>query len=255
MSISFTEAVDSFIDADRALISTAIPAKVLNYDPVTQNAVVQPLINNLLKDERVIPYPRLEDVPVIFPSTSKSMFTFPIEINDTVLLIFSQRSLDKWLSTQDTNSVNPDDFRKHDYSDAIAIPGLSSFPRAINNPKKHKLTHSTDDAVISHNIGTDQENEIRLTKNGSIKISAGATTKLTINLDGTVVIDAPTSLEINAPTTNWNGNINHTGDLTSSGTITGTTDVIGGGKSVKLHTHIGSPTAPSGSISNTGLPI
>lgn len=241
---TFTDAVMSFINSDRALINTAIPAKILNYNPDTQKAVIQPTITALLKDDRVIPYPELEDVPVMFPGTSKSMFTFPLEINDTVLLIFSQRSLDNWLSTRNSNPVNPNDFRKHDFSDAIAIPGLYSFPRAINHPDKHTLTHNTDDLVIAHNIGSANENEVRLKEDGTIIISSGAGTKLTLNLDGTVALDAPTSLSVTSPTTTW------TGDIDVTGTVTATTDVVGGGKSLKTHTHGGVQTGSG----NTGAP-
>lgn len=248
---TFPDAVSSFINADRALLNTSIPAKILNYNPVTQKAVIQPTITALLKDGRVIPYPELEDVPVMFPSTNKSMLTFPIEINDTVLLVFSQRSLDNWLSTENTTPVNPSDYRKHDFSDAIAIPGLFSFPRAINAPDKHTLTHSTNDLVIAHNIGSANENEVRLKEDGTITISSGAGTKLTLNLDGTVSLDAPTSLTVNAPTTAWTGDIAVTGDITSTGTVTATTDVIGGGKSLKTHVHGGVTGGPS----NTGVPV
>ena len=51
------------------------------------------------------------------------------------------------------------------------------------------------------------------------------------------------------------GDVDQTGDQTSSGTITGTTDVLAGTISGKTHTHIGSPTAPVGAVSPTGLPI
>lgn len=243
---SFTEAVSSHIEADRALINTAIPAKVLSYNAIEQRAVVQPLINTLLKDDRVFPSSSMEDVPVIFPGSGKSMMTFPLNVNDTVLLIFSQRSLDKWKSTKNSNAVNPEDFRKHDFSDAIAIPGLFSFPRAINDAVKHTLTHDTDDLVIAHNIGTAQENEVRLKQDGTIRISAGSGTKLTLNLDGTISLDAPTSLLVTSPTTTW------VGDINQQGTFTSDTDVIANSISLVNHIHGGSPTAPTGAVSNTG---
>ena len=47
------------------------------------------------------------------------------------------------------------------------------------------------------------------------------------------------------------GNLQVDGDITATGTITGTTDVIGGGKSVKSHTH---PYTDDGSSMNTGAP-
>lgn len=47
------------------------------------------------------------------------------------------------------------------------------------------------------------------------------------------------------------GNLQVTGDIIATGTITGTTDVIGGGKSLKTHTH---PYTDDGANMNTGSP-
>jgi len=63
-----------------------------------------------------------------------------------------------------------------------------------------------------------------------------------------IEIDADDNVQITAPTIKLNGaveitgDITHTGDQTTSGTITGTTDVVGGGKSLKTHTHGGVQT-------------
>ncbi len=47
------------------------------------------------------------------------------------------------------------------------------------------------------------------------------------------------------------GNLQVDGDISATGTITGTTDVIGGGKSAKSHTH---PYTDDGANMNTGAP-
>lgn len=242
--VSFTEAVRSHISSDRSRLNVSIPAAITEYDPVTQKCSCKPLIDMLLKDGRVIPLPVIRDTPVIFPSTNNSALTFPINVDDTVLLVFSQRSIDKWLSTRDTVSVNPEDFRKHDLSDAIALPGLFSFPRAINDPSKRTLSHDTNDLVITHNLGSGNENEVRLQDDGTIKISAGANTKLTLNKDGTISLDAPTSLTVTAPTTTW------VGDINQQGTFTSDTDVVASGISLNSHTHGGVMTGGG----NTGGP-
>jgi len=88
--------------------------------------------------------------------------------------------------------------------------------------------------------------------------SKGSYVKL--NNDGTITLGAPTGITSTTPllkqvgnfevdgNTTLNGDITQTigngtgtatlaGNLTAPGTITGTTDVIGGGKSVKGHTH------------------
>ncbi len=176
--VTFEQAVRSFISTDRSRLNVSIPAKVISYDPKTQNASCKPLVDMLLKDSRIIPLPVINDIPVIFPSTDNSALTFPLNKDDTLLLVFSQRSLDNWLQTKNVDPVNPEDFRRHDFSDAIAIPGLFSFPRAINDPDKHTLTHDTDDVVVKHNIGSAQENEVRLKANGSVEIKAGSKSTL-----------------------------------------------------------------------------
>ncbi len=56
---------------------------------------------------------------------------------------------------------------------------------------------------------------------------------MTLNLDGTVELDADTTITVNSPTTNW------TGDINVTGTVTATTDVVGGGISLNSHTHSG----------------
>ncbi len=59
-----------------------------------------------------------------------------------------------------------------------------------------------------------------------------------------VNVTATTSMNFQAPQFNFNGNTAFTGNVTANGKDIGST-----------HRHSGSPTAPTGAISNTGLPI
>ena len=70
-----------------------------------------------------------------------------------------------------------------------------------------------------------------------------------VNELGSSVLQANGNFVINGVTIDTDGNID------SPGTITGDTDVVGGGISVKDHLHDGSPTAPDGPKSPTGKPI
>ncbi len=45
------------------------------------------------------------------------------------------------------------------------------------------------------------------------------------------------------------------GDVNVPGTVTADVDVVGGGKSLATHVHVGSPTAPDGAVSDTGAPV
>lgn len=65
--------------------------------------------------------------------------------------------------------------------------------------------------------------------------------KVHLKADGTLEVMASASVQINSP------QVTITGNLQVNGTITGATDVVGGGKSLKGHTH------PNGTP-NTGAP-
>jgi len=70
-------------------------------------------------------------------------------------------------------------------------------------------------------------------KPGEILLQHASGSLLKFNEDGSVNLVAAGPLTSSAPT--WN----HTGDINVTGTVTATTDVIGGGKSLKNHTHGG----------------
>lgn len=126
---SLVDAVRRAAQAELADVNVAIPARVESFDPTTQRCSAQPLIRRAYRDEageRVgdasARLPVINDVPVVFPGAGAFSITFPVTKGDTVLLIFSQASIDKWLSRGD--DVDPLDDRRHSLNDAIAIPGL-----------------------------------------------------------------------------------------------------------------------------------
>ena len=53
----------------------------------------------------------------------------------------------------------------------LPFPGLFPFGMAINQQSKRTLTHSTDDVVVVHNLGTAEECEIRLKPTGKVEIN------------------------------------------------------------------------------------
>jgi hypothetical protein len=117
-----------------AEVHTAAPGIIISYDFKTQKASVRPSINRKYKDGRVERYPVINNVPVIFPRSGGASMTFPVNPNDTVLLVFAARSIDDW--AQRGGYVDQSDTRKHSLNDAIAIPGLIPFSagsKAKNN--------------------------------------------------------------------------------------------------------------------------
>ena len=139
---------DTLIDAigfviDEALIQThvSMPGKVLSYDSSEQRATVQPIVRVGVvgeDDERTSEkLPPIEGVPVIFPGAGSIKIIWPINAGDIVNLVFSECSIDKWLNSG-ASDLDPDDDRRNDLSDAVAIPGLLPFKNASDH------AHATD---------------------------------------------------------------------------------------------------------------
>ena len=155
---------------------TCMPGIIDSFDASTQTATVLPAIQRLPKKAEDTPanIPPVVQVPVIFPSAGGYSITFPVAHGDEVLLIFSERALDSW---QQAGGIRPPaSLRHHDYTDAVAIIGLHSNPKALSS-------YATDGLEIRNDAGT---TKIKLTSTAvavDISPSGGAT----FNADGSVV--------------------------------------------------------------------
>lgn len=73
--------------------------------------------------------------------------------------------------------------------------------------------------------------------------------------DGTLYIQSDNGITVDSSNgVVINGTVTVDGDLAITGDITADGDIVAGTVSLKLHTHAGSPTAPTGPISPTGVP-
>lgn len=106
-------------------IHTAMPGEVVKYDSGKRKADVKPLLKRTDTNGNIVEFPIIADVPVIMPGTKKASIYLPIEKGDTVLLVFSERSLDHWLYSGRTSNTLKG--RRFDLTDAIAITGLFPF--------------------------------------------------------------------------------------------------------------------------------
>lgn len=159
-------------------IHTALPGSIVSYDYTNQKASVQPLLNKAWADGTFTPMPILNSVPIIFPRAGGASLTFPVLSGDTCLLVFLERSIDLWLTMG--GQVNPDDPRKFDLSDAVAIVGLSPFSetsQALNN----------EDVLLTY-----QNSSITIKQTGDIIINTSG--KVAIGNSTTEVLDVLSTL-------------------------------------------------------------
>ncbi|HCF2590304.1 TPA: hypothetical protein NIA60_001294 [Pseudomonas aeruginosa] len=117
------------LDSRIKRLHTALPGRVLSFDPQWQTASVQPLIDQVLVDGTRVALPVLVDVPVQFPRGGGFVLTFPVRPGDECLLLFNERCIDGWWQSGEPSE--PLDYRQHDLSDAVAIMGISSQPQAV----------------------------------------------------------------------------------------------------------------------------
>ncbi len=109
------------IATELADVHTCLPGTVVSYDG--RSAVVKPAISKQLSSGDELPAPTIVSVPVCWPcgdvGGGQALISVPLKAGDAVLLHFSERSLENWLSGRDGV---PGDPRMFDLSDAFATP-------------------------------------------------------------------------------------------------------------------------------------
>lgn len=127
-------ATDDQIKSAMMDVHTAMPGIIIDFDPKSRTATVQPAIQRVFVaedgEQKPTNLPPCVDVPVYFPSGGGFELTFPVKEGDHCLLVFAERCIDNWFAN---GSVEPpDDYRQHDLSDAFAFVGFS--PLATKQP-------------------------------------------------------------------------------------------------------------------------
>jgi hypothetical protein len=129
----FTEVVMRLIESQLVDLNVSFPARVESYNRTLQSCSVKPLVSRGVRvenGERVVDqHPVLVNVPVVFPGSGQTADTWELERGDTVLLVISSRSLDRLLVRG--GEVDPEDDRRHNINDAVAIPGFRDFAHPI----------------------------------------------------------------------------------------------------------------------------
>lgn len=109
------------IATELAEVHTCVPGKIVSYDG--RSAVVQPAISKDLASGESLAAPQIVNVPICWPcgdaGGGEALISVPLKAGDAVLLHFSERALENWLSG---NDGSPGDPRMFDLSDAFATP-------------------------------------------------------------------------------------------------------------------------------------
>lgn len=130
MDENLSKVISNAISGALSNIHTCLPGRVESFDASTGLAKVVPLLKRkYVSEENPVDLPVISGVPVVFPRAGDSWLRLPIAAGDYVLLLFSERSIDRWLDMGGT--VDPLDPAKFDLNDAIAVPGIYPKPDAL----------------------------------------------------------------------------------------------------------------------------
>lgn len=164
---TLSDVIESHIEGFRDQLYTAVPATIESVDNYSTDSTitVRPSINRNFSDGKEYELPLLYDVPVQFPSGGGATLTFPLQVGDDVLVVFSMRSLDEWFVSPE-GTVSPQDKRWHNLSDGIAIPCIYREENSLTPSSEH-VELKWDDTVIRI---TDDKN-VQIVTDSSISIT------------------------------------------------------------------------------------
>lgn len=176
---------------DNAFFSSI--GRVVSANLEQQRVDVQIILNKTTADGSTTTYTPILGVPLMFPSSDKAMLSFPVNVGDNVLLVFSQRSIDNFkLGSRGTHKTPSS--RKMSVNDAIAIPGIFPFKDSPNQSSKRKLKHGTQDTCLVNNIGG-EEVHINLDSSGNVEIDSPANVSVKAKGDVSVENTGTTSVK------------------------------------------------------------
>lgn len=226
----FVDVLHDFVEMKLKDVHTMLPGRILSYEGhSTRKAEVEVAVRMPTTNGEMIEIPPIQNVPVVFPSTSTASLLLPVKAGDGVLLCFSEVGIGKYLEGEATGSVNADSLARFSTTDCIAIPGL------FNNAAVPELevTPSEDDFTITQGTST------IVVKSDSIVIENGST-KIEVDPNGKVLVDA-SSVELNGNSKTF---VTHTELSTAITTFM-----------TLLNAHVHTSTAPTTPTSPPNVPM
>lgn len=117
----------------RASFFVCRTGRIEKFDAAKGLAYVKPLQKETIEldtgELSVQALPVIPNVPVFCFGGGDFLDTAPIQVGDTCILLYADRSLDLW--KEKGGDVDPIDPRRHDQTDAIALVGLRAKPTAL----------------------------------------------------------------------------------------------------------------------------
>jgi hypothetical protein len=137
-SVSLGEVFDAHSDTLKDELRNCLPATVTSVNPVLQTVdVVVGVQNPIFSEDGAVSYevlPALSSVPLACLSGGGFFIWLPVKPGDTVLLVFSDLSLDTWMAGDGSIATKPGWVGKHTMDSPVAFPVLRPALKALASP-------------------------------------------------------------------------------------------------------------------------
>ena len=221
-------------------IHTALPGKIVAFDPEKGVASVQPKGKYLTTEGASLDYPMISDVPVTFPycQTANVGLVFPIKPDDNCMIIISEVELDEW-----RNGAESEAPIRYDLTSAMLIPGLclggvSAMKKAVENDAVVIASGPAEIVIGSGKIALtgDMTVEGNVTVTGNFEMTGNAKVNGNQEVSGNVTAHGKLAAGHGAEIS---GGAKIDGDTSISGSETVSGSLTAGGISMTTHTHTG----------------
>ena len=220
-------------------VHTSLPGVVVEYDPATRRARVQPAVDLMKTDGTSMPKPILLDVPVLFLTGGGFTLSVPLVAGDPVKLLFAERDIAAFKETLEVGPPLTNDIMEIQH--AVAIAGFwpldGVLPIGAPNPPPGLVLQSNDGMAWVHL----QEGMLDATVDGgvtTIHVEAGVI-RATPDMGTTTVEVTPGNATVIAAAVNITGEVSVTGNIAVTGDVDGV--------DVGSHTHrAGTPPGNTG---------
>lgn len=198
-SLPKNSATDAAIQRIGADIKVALPAIVQSFDAAKQTVTVKCALLETLRlsgVQRNVDVGLIADVPIYMPRAGGFSLTLPVQQGDECLLVFADGCIDAWW--QSGGQQARIDGRRHALSDAFALFGPWSRPRALTAYSTSAAQLRSDDGQTVIEVGNGEIKINVASGNVSVtgqQVTVTGTEKVTINGNSMTTIEGRVFLE------------------------------------------------------------
>lgn len=181
-------------------IDDALPATIVSYDPTTNRAVVQPMINVLTTQDQQIKRATIPNIPVYVYSGGGFIIKPPLNPGDKGFIKANDRDISLYLQSYEASK--PNTYRIKSFSDAIFYPDLMEG-YTISEDDASKLVMQSSDGTVKITLSNDTVTIVapNVIIGGSSTNLTVDCNNLTINATGNINLDAGGAVNVTAATT------------------------------------------------------